>query len=36
MALTGTKDVRDVTANVLHAPRHGDVVRPAGGREAAE
>jgi L-lactate dehydrogenase (cytochrome) len=36
MALTGTKDVRDVTANVLHAPRHGDVVRPPGGREAAE
>lgn len=30
MALTGTKDVRQVTAEVLHAPRHSDeVVRPA-------
>jgi L-lactate dehydrogenase (cytochrome) len=34
MALTGTKDVRQVTAEVLHAPRRGDVVRPAGGRPA--
>ncbi|HWX49478.1 MAG TPA: alpha-hydroxy acid oxidase [Roseomonas sp.] len=32
MALTGTKDVRNVTAEVLHAPRHGDVVRPAESR----
>jgi L-lactate dehydrogenase (cytochrome) len=36
MALTGTKDVRHVTADVLHAPRHGEVVRPPGGRAAAE
>jgi L-lactate dehydrogenase (cytochrome) len=37
MALTGTKDVRSVTADVLHAPRRGDVVRPAGSRlDAAE
>lgn len=33
MALTGTRDVRKVTADVLYAPRRdGDVVRPAGGR----
>ena len=32
MALTGTRDVRDVTPEVLHAARHGDVVRPAGSR----
>jgi L-lactate dehydrogenase (cytochrome) len=34
MALTGTRDVREVTAEVLHAPRHGDVLRPPGGRPA--
>ncbi|MBC9177553.1 alpha-hydroxy acid oxidase [Pseudoroseomonas ludipueritiae] len=36
MALTGTRDVRKVTPEVLYAPRHGDVVRPAGGRTTAE
>jgi L-lactate dehydrogenase (cytochrome) len=36
MALTGTRDVREVTSEVLYAPRHGDVVRPAGGRATAE
>ena len=35
MALTGTKDIRAVTPDLLHAPRHGDVVRPAGGRPGA-
>ncbi|MBO1080230.1 alpha-hydroxy acid oxidase [Roseomonas haemaphysalidis] len=35
MALTGTKDIRDVTPGLLHQPRHGDVVRPAGGRPTA-
>ncbi|MFC7551694.1 alpha-hydroxy acid oxidase [Pseudoroseomonas wenyumeiae] len=35
MALTGTRDVREVTSEVLYAPRHGDVVRPAGGRPTA-
>ena len=35
MALTGTRDVREVTSEVLYAPRHGDVVRPAGGRTTA-
>ena len=35
MALTGTRDVRQVTPEVLYAPRHGDVVRPAGGRQTA-
>lgn len=35
MALTGTRDVRQVTPEVLYAHRHGDVVRPAGGRQTA-
>ena len=35
MALTGTKEIRDVTPGLLHQPRHGDVVRPAGGRPTA-
>ena len=35
MALTGTKDIRDVTPGLLHQPRHGDVVRPSGGRPTA-
>ncbi|MBO1074260.1 alpha-hydroxy acid oxidase [Roseomonas marmotae] len=34
MALTGTRDVRKVTAEVLHAPRRDDVIRPPGGRPA--
>jgi L-lactate dehydrogenase (cytochrome) len=29
MALTGTRDIREVTPEVIHAPRHGEVVRPA-------
>jgi L-lactate dehydrogenase (cytochrome) len=29
MALTGTRDIREVTPEVIHAPRHGAVVRPA-------
>jgi L-lactate dehydrogenase (cytochrome) len=33
MALTGIRDVHDISPEVLHAPRHGDVVLPPGGRE---
>ncbi|PWC30444.1 alpha-hydroxy acid oxidase [Teichococcus aestuarii] len=37
MALTGVKDIPGITAEVLHAPRRGDVVRSGGSRlEAAE
>ncbi|WP_159999365.1 alpha-hydroxy acid oxidase [Roseomonas sp. 18066] len=32
MALTGIRDVREISPDVLHAPRRGDVVLPAGGR----
>ncbi|ONG55501.1 alpha-hydroxy-acid oxidizing enzyme [Pseudoroseomonas deserti] len=32
MALTGIRDVREISPDVLHAPRHGDVVLPPGGR----
>lgn len=35
MALTGTNAIGAITPDLLHGPRHGDVVRPAGGRPSA-
>jgi L-lactate dehydrogenase (cytochrome) len=35
MALTGTNEIGAITPGLLHQPRHGDVVRPAGGRPTA-
>ncbi|UFN46820.1 alpha-hydroxy-acid oxidizing protein [Roseomonas sp. OT10] len=35
MALTGTRDVREVTSEVLYKPKSDDVVRPGGGRQVA-